>query len=287
MKSSIYDKYDRIVFLDTETSGLDYSKNQIIELAMYSVNKDGTTAEYDHFVRLEREAELPERIIQLTGIMPLTLATKGIPEKAMCNDFTETAGTENKTLLVAYNAQFDLMFIAMSLVRQKDRDGLAVFNGCDYLDAMTVYKDRAEYPHKLEAAIKHYSLEDKVVNSHRAIDDTYALAAVFDAMADERDDLERYINLFGYNEKYGISGRKMKKITYMPQNMYSGIKDEVHALYAQKQRACTKPDAERSDIEDSHLSTEGYGKQQNMKGHSSGYLAPLREEKDPFKDVLS
>ena len=287
MKSSIYDKYDRIVFLDTETSGLDYSKNQIIELAMYSVNKDGTTAEYDHFVRLEREAELPERIIQLTGIMPLTLATKGIPEKAMCNDFTGTAGTENKTLLVAYNAQFDLMFIAMSLVRQKDRDSLVAFNGCDYLDAMTVYKDRAEYPHKLETAIRHYSLEDKVVNSHRAIDDTYALAAVFDAMADERDDLERYINLFGYNEKYGISGRKMKKITYLPQDMYSGIKDEAHALYAQKQRTCTKPDAEHSGVENSHLSTEGYGKQQNMKERSSGYLAPLREEKDPFKDVFS
>ena len=35
-------------------------------------------------------------------------------------------------------------------------------------------------------------------------------------MAAERDDLEEYIDLIGYNPKYGITGRKLRQLTYLP-----------------------------------------------------------------------
>ena len=41
--------------------------------------------------------------------------------------------------------------------------------------------------------------------------------ALLDAMAAERDDLERYIDLFGTHPKYGVSGRKISSVTYCPQ----------------------------------------------------------------------
>ena len=57
-------------------------------------------------------------------------------------------------------------------------------------------------------------------NSHRAIDDVLATVAVMEAMAAERDDLIRYINLFGYNAKYGIEGKPISTVHYIPQEYH-------------------------------------------------------------------
>ena len=119
------------------------------------------------------------------------------------------------TLLLAYNAHFDLSFLFYLLMRSGDA---TILKGKDKLDLLTVYKDRKPYPHKLCNAIAAYNLSGKVVNSHRAIDDVLATVAVMEAMADELDDLDRYINLFGYNPKYGIDGKPIGSVTYKPQS---------------------------------------------------------------------
>ena len=86
------------------------------------------------------------------------------------------------------------------------------------LDAMTVYKDRREYPHKLENAIEAYGLHGQ--NTHRAIDDARATLELLDAMASEEDDILHYVNLFGYNPKYGVSGPRISSVTYRPQSLF-------------------------------------------------------------------
>ena len=80
-----------------------------------------------------------------------------------------------------------------------------------------MYKDRRSYPHKLCNAIDAYGLSGKFVNSHRAVDDVIATTAVAMEMERERDDLEKYINLFGYNPKYGVDGKQISTVTYKPQ----------------------------------------------------------------------
>ena len=60
--------------------------------------------------------------------------------------------------------------------------------------------------------------------SHRAIDDVLALYEVTKAMSEERDDLTDYIDLLGYNPKYGITGQKLRQITYMPQSYKLGCR---------------------------------------------------------------
>ena len=55
-------------------------------------------------------------------------------------------------------------------------------------------------------------------NSHRAIDDVLALFEVLKAMDEERSDLAAYVNLFGYNPKYGVSGRRITGVRYEPQS---------------------------------------------------------------------
>ena len=94
------------------------------------------------------------------------------------------------------------------------------------LDAMTVYKDRRPYPHKLANAVDAYRL--KTQNTHRAIDDAKATLELLAAMDEERPDLAEYLNLFGYNPRYGVSGPKIASVHYLPQGY-----DNAQPLYMQ------------------------------------------------------
>ena len=131
-----------------------------------------------------------------------------------CESFCNLLGGVERTLLAAYNAQFDLNFLYHFLRPFGRAD---VLRAPRFLDVLTVYRDRRDYPHKLNDAITAYGLEDQAVNSHRAVDDARAAAVLLEAMAAERDDLTQYIDLFGVHPKYGVSGRKIASVTYCPQ----------------------------------------------------------------------
>ncbi len=222
---TLFAKYDRLVLFDTETTGLQYSRDEIIEFAAVVVElRDGTpavVAEYDELIALSPGGFVPPQIEQLTGISNQDLRERGIPKTRLCRDIAEML--QGNTLLLAYNAHFDLCFLFYLLLRDGDP---AILKGKDKLDLLTVYKDRHSYPHKLCNAIEVYGLQDKVVNSHRAVDDVLATVAVMEAMEQERCDLMRYVNLFGYNPKYGISGKPIGSVTYKPQRY-----DPVAPLY--------------------------------------------------------
>ena len=218
--TKILDDFDAIVFFDTETSGLEPLEHQIIELAAVSVVRTENGAlriedKMDDFVRLPEGEQLRPEITELTHITDAMLQEEGKSPAEVATRFhklIEGTGTKHRVLLAAHNAQFDLLFTRQLL--KGHRLGVEL----KFLDTLTVYKDRAAYPHKLEAAFRHYKLESKVQNSHRAIDDVCALLEVAKAMDEERDDLHTYINVFGYNPKYGISGEKIAGITYHAQD---------------------------------------------------------------------
>ena len=213
---TLFDKYDRLVLFDTETTGLAYNRDEIIEFAAVVVEKvDGVPAvirEYDELISLSPGSYVPPHIQDLTGISTQDLREKGLPKARVCRDIAEMF--QGNTLLLAYNAHFDLSFLFYMLLRDGDP---AILKGKDKLDLLTVYKDRRPYPHKLCAAIEAYGLSGQVVNSHRAVDDVIATVAVMQEMEKERDDLHRYINLFGYNPKYGVEGKPIGSVTYKPQ----------------------------------------------------------------------
>ncbi len=217
--SALFEKYDRLVLFDTETTGLFFSRDEIIEFAAVAVELvDGEVKivrEYDELVQLSPGGFVPAKIEQLTGITTQDIRERGLPKTRVCRDIAELF--QGNTLLLAYNAHFDLSFLFYMLLRSGDP---GILRGKDKLDLLTVYKDRREYPHKLCNAIEAYGLAGKVVNSHRAVDDVIATVAVMEAMEKERDDLARYINLFGYNPKYGIDGKPIGSVTYKPQSYH-------------------------------------------------------------------
>ena len=212
----LFSRYDRLVFFDTETTGLQFARDEIIEFAAVVMElRDGKATviqEYDELVALSPGGFVPPKIQELTGISTADLRERGLPKTSVARDVGEMI--KGNTLLLAYNAHFDLSFLYYFLLRDGDP---MVLKGKDKLDLLTVYKDRHAYPHKLCSAIEVYNLSDRFVNSHRAVDDVLATAAVALEMEAERNDLEQYINLFGYNPKYGVDGKKISTVTYKPQ----------------------------------------------------------------------
>ena len=212
----LFEKYDRLFLFDTETTGLDFPRDEIIEFAAVVVElKNGVpvvTEEYDELITLSPGNTIPLKIQQLTGITNEAVQEKGIAKERLCADISRMVA--GNTLLLAYNAHFDLSFLFYLLLRHGDP---TVLKGKDKLDLLTVYKDRHSYPHKLCNAIEVYGLSGSVVNSHRAVDDVLATVTVMKAMEDEKQDLMCYVNLFGFNPKYGVEGKPIGSVTYKPQ----------------------------------------------------------------------
>ena len=220
--ATLFSQYDRLLLFDVETTGLQFARDEVIEFAAVVVEqregKAQIVRQYDELVTLSPGMTVPPLIENLTGITNKDLRQRGIPKTQVCRDIGQML-TE-KTLLLAYNAHFDLSFLFYMLLRDGDP---AILKGKDKLDLLTVYKDRRAYPHKLCNAIEAYGLQDQVVNSHRAVDDVIATVAVMKAMEEEKADLEHYVNLFGYNPKYGMDSKPIRSVTYRAQPYESPI----------------------------------------------------------------
>jgi DNA polymerase-3 subunit epsilon len=210
----LWEQFDRIVIFDTETTGIEFGQDRIIELGAVSLERGEEVACMDDLILLPEGEYLSPFITELTGITDEQLLREGVEQAVAVEHFCQLLEGAERPLLVAYNAQFDLNFLYHFL---RPYGKVGVLRAPRFLDALTVYKDRRDYPHKLANAIDAYSLGDRVVNSHRAVDDARATVALLDAMSAERSDLEHYLDLFGTHPKYGVSGRKIASVTYRPQ----------------------------------------------------------------------
>lgn len=212
---NIFSKYKKILVFDTETTGISCKHHEIIQFS--SVTAEMTeygmvvSDSLDLLITLSPGKTVPPEITKLTGIRQQDLDTCGVSKEAAAGKIG--AQIRACDLLAAYNAQFDLTFLYYLLSAHGDFSCLA---GKDKLDLLTVYKDRRPYPHRLCNAIEGYALTD-VSNSHQAQDDALAAARLMEAMEQEKQDLMSYVNLFGYNPKYGVPKPAIRSVTYKPQ----------------------------------------------------------------------
>lgn len=214
MTTRLLKQFDRIVVFDTETTGIDFQEDEIIELGAVCLTAEGETGSMDDLIRLTPGRALPPFITDLTGITPEQLEAEGVEKSAAAEHFCHLLEGAERPLIAAYNAQFDLSFLYYLL---RPFGKAAVLVRPRFLDLLTVYRDRRDYPHKLCDAIEAFRLGETAVNSHRAVDDARAALALLGAMEAEQDDLDRYIDLFGTHPKYGISGKPISSVTYRPQ----------------------------------------------------------------------
>lgn len=217
--ASLFSEFDEIIVFDIETSGLDHKKDHIIDFGLISYTSDSDVENYiiNDLVKLPDGRYLPPKITELTGITDAMLES-GIDQYQLFDKIYRAFTTPSRKLVVAYNAQFDLSFLYQFLKRF---NSTKILDEVSFLDPMTIFKDRASYPHRLINAMNRYLLDDSLENKHRAYDDAKATIEVLKAMADEEDDIINYVNLFGFNPKYGVNYEPIAKVRYIPQSYYS------------------------------------------------------------------
>lgn len=98
---------EQFVIVDLETTGLDPSKHEIIEIGAIKVNRDSinhTTFQ----ALLKPNKKIPKKITEITGITQDMVDKDGENLESVVREFTEFIGDLR---LVAYNAEFDMGFL--------------------------------------------------------------------------------------------------------------------------------------------------------------------------------
>jgi DNA polymerase III subunit epsilon len=186
-------KHKKILVFDFETTGLDPFVCQVIEVGAILLEKN------DNHEFVEKEALsilvkaqglLDPKITQITQITNQMLKEQGVEQEDACQRLLNLY--DDDTLLIAYNILFDLGFL-QAMMRNYYEVNFKIKN--DILDVMAVYKDRHSFPHRLDQA-----------------------DAVLKQMGIEKDNLEKYVNVIGYNAKYPIRKQiDLPKVKYVAQ----------------------------------------------------------------------
>lgn len=111
---------EQFVVIDIETTGLDPSKHEIIEIGAVRVRRDSD--KHTTFQSLIKpHEEIPKKITQITGIDQELIEKEGEDLESVLNEFVEFIGDLR---LVAYNAEFDMDFLR----RATEKYGLSIKN---------------------------------------------------------------------------------------------------------------------------------------------------------------
>ena len=157
----------RVLILDTETTGLDPSKEKIIELAMLRLDVDTATGQPLGLMQVFDELEdpgraIPKEVVALTGITDADVQGKRLDEARI------TAMLEGVDVVIAHNAGFDRPFCEARIPQFRDLAWACSFADIDW-------KAQGRSSSKLEALALELGW---FYDAHRAEMDCHALLAV-------------------------------------------------------------------------------------------------------------
>ena len=161
METGLWKQFDRIVVFDTETTGIEFGRDEIIELGAAAFSAEGETDCMDLLLRLSPGRTLPPFITQLTGITDEML--KDAPQ--LKDALTEFLKFVNGRPLAAHNAEFDIGFIRAGC----NKVGLEF--DPTYVDSLILAQNLLPGlgKYKLDIVAEHLDLP--AFNHHRASDD--------------------------------------------------------------------------------------------------------------------
>ena len=237
LPKDLFPEYDTLIFFDTETTGLNPSNCNIIELGAVCYSKlQGPEQDWQENGIISNIVSLPEgadisdedhqKALQVNHITEEDIKNKGIDRKVAFTKFADMIN--GKTLICAFNTHFDYKFMLseFSQVAKSNEDFkpcLEKLKSVDVYDALLTSRARVagvdnsgnHIRHRLENMIRYYNIEG-ATNSHRALDDVDALIGLTKAFRDELNDLSSAINCFPYYDKYGNpSGVESDRFTYL------------------------------------------------------------------------
>lgn len=106
IRCSANKKSESYVVVDIETTGTDYNKDKIIEIALLKIRKNVIEQQFQCFILSGKV--ISDEITNITGITNDMIETQGIKEEMAFNKIKEFIGDD---LIVGYNVKFDVNFI--------------------------------------------------------------------------------------------------------------------------------------------------------------------------------
>lgn len=152
---------DNYVLLDVETTGLDFNKNELLEIGLIKVEKDSVIDECDYL--LKPLGGIPKKIELLTGITEKEVNANSI---AIEQALKQTMEFIKGNVIIGYNVNFDCMFLKKACDKHKIKCTIRKIKDVENL-AVQKLKDVQDY--KLETVANKLGIQKK--QSHRALDD--------------------------------------------------------------------------------------------------------------------
>lgn len=158
---------ENIIVFDVESTGVDVTEDEIIQIAAIKINKEGKVIE--RFEKFIKPVKSVGKSALVHGFTDEILAEKGENKIKVLNEFIEFS---KGAIIVGHNVQYDINILTSELSRHnlgKDK-----FKG--FYDTLDIY--RRFYPnminHKLDTLSAHFNTIHKP--SHNAMDDILATA---------------------------------------------------------------------------------------------------------------
>jgi CRISPR-associated protein Cas2 len=161
------------VIVDLETSGLDSTIHQIIEIGAIKVVDGEIAGEYRCLVKIKDP--LPQLIVELTGITDRDLQADGIDLAVALEGFLQFMG---KLPIVGHHVGFDLEFLraSLQLVGKSGLEDVPIFDTLK----MAKKKIKGVPNYKLSTLTQSLSIPEEP--RHRSLDDCRAIYALFEKM---------------------------------------------------------------------------------------------------------
>ena len=198
-KSTIDLLSDYIIF-DIETTGLDSSYDEVIEIGAIKVKNNKIVSKFNSLVKPKNEID--EYITELTGITNEMVKDAPTIEEIL-PDFMNYMGND---ILIGHNVNFDINFIYDNLYRNK----FDVLTN-DFIDTMRISRKLLpELPHhRLIDLAKYFKIDS--TNNHRSLKDCEITMNVYENLKEialrKYDNVDEFKNAFKKHKKEGLRAK--------------------------------------------------------------------------------
>lgn len=198
---------ENIIVFDVESTGIDVTEDEIIQIAAIKINKKGEVVRsFEKFLRNKRSVKSSEKV---HGFSDEFLSKNGEEKENVLKEFVEFS---KGAIIVGHNVQFDINILTSEL----NRANLGTHKFKGFYDTLDIY--RRFHPnlinHKLETLSKYFKTEN--IPSHDAMDDILATSEL----------LVRAIN-------EDIKPTSMERIAYMTKHIkaFTKITEKLNDLF--------------------------------------------------------
>jgi len=187
-----------LVALDVETTGLNSTRDRIVEIGIIKVKPDGQTKEWTTLIN--PGIQIPEEVIRIHGI------TNEMVKNELPFDGVAT-GLNNLLRdcdICGYNVDFDVRFLTAEFARARIH-----YKVGKLIDSLKIFQKRE--PKNLTAAVKFY-LNETLPGAHRALPDAKATLRILEAQLEKYPDLPRSVDELvreKSNDKFVWQGNEM------------------------------------------------------------------------------